>query len=161
MNRLMIVCGVATLFVMGITAHPRGAPSSVCDDPFMEPIYHRDHLNATPYNNTDEYTLQSAPIEGRPGIVRVTLTGPRFKGFVVRASTTGGEINQGQFIIDEDSDFHALHCSNNTDIAVTHSSPEFKDSVQLLLRDNNNGSYVFQATVVPTIETYYINIFES
>ncbi|KAK8381884.1 hypothetical protein O3P69_015114 [Scylla paramamosain] len=160
MNRMMTMCGVAALLAVGVTAYPTGAPSSVCDDPFMEPTYHRDYLNATGYNNTNQYTLRSSPAEGRPGIVEVTLTGAPFKGFVVRASTPG-ENNEGEFIVDEDSQFHALHCSSNENAAVTHSSPEFKSSVKLLWRDNNSGNHVFQATVVPTIETYVINIFES
>ena len=65
----MIVCAVAAILVMGVAAHPTGAPSSVCDDPSMEPTYHSEYLNATGYNNTDEYTLKTKPAEGRPGIL--------------------------------------------------------------------------------------------
>lgn len=58
--------------VAGYLAHPTGAPSSVCDHPFMEPIFHRDNLSAIGHNNSDlpnPYTLRAVPVQGSPDLI--------------------------------------------------------------------------------------------
>ena len=67
---MMILYGLLALLVGGCMAYPTGAPPSTCDDPFMEPTYHRDHLNATGYNNTNQYNLTRAPVEGSPKMIQ-------------------------------------------------------------------------------------------
>lgn len=63
---MLIVSGLVALLAAGFMAYPTGAPSYVCDHPFMEPIFHRDNLSAIGYNNTDQYTLRSQSVDGSP-----------------------------------------------------------------------------------------------
>ncbi|XP_050738224.1 uncharacterized protein LOC127009313 [Eriocheir sinensis] len=160
MNRILLVCGVTALLVGGCSARSSGAPTSVCNDPLMEPTYHIDNFAATGVNNTNEYTLTSEPVVGSPGLFKVTLSGPVFKGYTVRATTTNAK-NLGEFIADANaSEFQVMHCASEKDVAVTHASATDKSSVTLFWLDRNNGNYVLQATVVPDINTYVTLIYE-
>ncbi|KAG0722096.1 putative ferric-chelate reductase 1 [Chionoecetes opilio] len=156
----MLIVGLVVVLVAawGVMGHPTGAPSSVCDHPFMEPICHRDNLSAIGFNNTGQYSLCSDAVEGSPGRVMVTLTGASFKGFVIRATTDGenlGEFNEEGSNVS----FNDLTCSRQEDVAVTHVNANSKSSVSLVWEESNGGKSTFQATVVPSIETYVINIY--
>lgn len=157
---MLLVCGVVALLVTGCTARPSGAPDYVCDDPLMSPVYHIDNFGAIGVNNTNEYTLTSEPVEGSPDIFKVTLSGPVFKGFVVRAKTLSAT-NLGGFIVDPDgSDFKVMNCASEEDVAVTHTSSTEKSSITLFYLDGNNGNFVLQATTVINRNAYVTLIFE-
>ncbi|XP_074118874.1 ferric-chelate reductase 1 isoform X2 [Sminthopsis crassicaudata] len=94
--------------------------------------------------------------------VTVTLSGPRFKGFLIEARNADDlkSSSIGSFTLLDEEECQLLTCDHKEGSAVSHTSPSKKTQIEVYWNapDTANHSIQFLATVVEKYKIYWVKI---
>uniref|UniRef100_G3WM81 Ferric-chelate reductase 1 n=1 Tax=Sarcophilus harrisii TaxID=9305 RepID=G3WM81_SARHA len=94
--------------------------------------------------------------------VTVTLSGPRFKGFLIEARNAEDlkSSSIGSFTLFDEEECQLLTCDHKEGSAVSHTSPSKKTQIEVYWNapDTANHSIQFLATVVEKYKIYWVKI---
>lgn len=163
---------VGCVGIVVVSANSRGPPAGACKS--MQPgDYHQP--NKAKEKDNSPFNLVADPLDnGQVKVfLRSTSEDKKFRGFMIMAEAVG-ERGHGYFVptIETKPFAKALSCENlpstcsdpaacqGTSNAITHNSPDDKDSITVLWTPPSlmSGEVTFQATVVGERHIWYENI---
>ncbi|CAH0558323.1 unnamed protein product [Brassicogethes aeneus] len=145
-----IFIAFATLLAIS-WAFPTGAPPTVCDS--MLPGHNESLPQAVPLKQ--KFTVSNSEVKAEED-VKIVVSGPDFKGFMVEVRAKDQNKAVGQFVDVDAKISQTIDCHGNKDSAITHVDKEPKKEVTLTWKaPKEQGEYIVWGTIVESYEVFW------